>query len=46
MIPTKIPKFNKVQTRQLEDDLNRKTTKKELSYWKNTLQEAKKIKVK
>lgn len=46
MIPTRIPEFNKEQTRQLERDLNRKSTSEELNLWKSAIEEAKKIKVK
>ena len=46
MIPTRIPDFDKEQTRQLERDLNRKSTNKEISLWERAIEEAKKIKVK
>lgn len=46
MIPTKIPELTKEQTRQLVDDINRNPTKEELSFWKNAIEDSKKIKVK
>ena len=45
MNPTKIPKFNKEQTKQLIKDLNHKPTESELAFWRDALEDAKKIKV-
>ena len=46
MISTKIPKLNKEQTKQLVEDLNRKTPKNVLSFWKSAIEDSKKIKIK
>lgn len=45
MNPTKIPKLNKEQTKQLVKDINRKPTDKELNFWQTAVQDAKRIKV-
>jgi len=46
MIRTEIPKLNKEQTKQLVSDLKNKTSTKDLLFWKNALEQSKKIKTK
>ena len=38
MIPTKIPELTKEQTKQLVSDIKRKTSKKELKFWKDAIE--------
>lgn len=44
MISTKIPELDEEQAEQLRRDLNSKTSEKELAFWKQAIQNAKKIK--
>lgn len=46
MIPTSIPKLDKEQTEQLVKDINKKTSKKDLKFWKDAIKQSKNIKTK
>ena len=46
MIPTKIPELDEEQTKELVSDIKKKTSKKDLLFWRNALKQSKNIKTK